>query len=90
VRRDEVMTIGQQVRQFILENFYVSDATHLADDDSLITAGVIDSTGILEVITFLETEYGIAIADAEVTPDNLETIDRIARFVAQKQPAAGR
>jgi acyl carrier protein len=62
---------------------------HLAAADSPITAGVIDSTGILEVIMFLEREYGISIADAEMTPANLETVEPIARFVAQKQAAAG-
>jgi acyl carrier protein len=65
-------------------------AMHLAAADSLITAGVIDSTGILEVITFLESEYGISIGDAEMTPDNLETIERTASFVVQKQSAAAR
>jgi len=82
------MDIQQRVRQFISENFYVSDAATLAGDASLITAGVIDSTGMLEVITFLESEYGISIDDAEMTPDNLETIDRIANFVSKKQSAA--
>jgi acyl carrier protein len=65
-------------------------AMHLAAADSLITAGVIDSTGILEVSMFLESEYGISIGDAEMTPDNLETIERTASFVVQKQSAAAR
>jgi len=84
------MEIQQRVRQFISENFYVSDAMALTDDASLITAGVVDSTGMLEVIEFLESEYGISIDDTEMTPENLETIGRIARFVAQKQAAAAR
>jgi len=79
------MDIQQRIRQFIIENFYVSDAAGLADEASLITAGVVDSTGMLEVITFLESEYKISIDDNEMTPENLETIGRIARFVAQKQ-----
>ncbi len=82
------MDIQQRVRQFIGENFYVNDAAALAGDASLIAAGVIDSTGMLEVITFLESEYGISIDDTEMTPDNLETIDRIASFVSKKQSAA--
>jgi acyl carrier protein len=85
VKRDAVVTIAQRVRQFIRENFYVSDAMELADDASLIAAGVIDSTGVLELIAFLEGEYAIAIAEAEITPENLETIDRIASFVTRKQ-----
>ena len=78
------MDIGQRVRQFIGENFYLSDASAITDDASLITSGIVDSTGMLEVIAFLESEYGIAIADTEMTPANLETIERIAAFVSKK------
>jgi len=77
--------VQQRVRQFIIENFYVSDTAALTDDASLITAGVIDSTGMLEVIAFLESEFGISIDGNELTPENLETIGRIAGFVAQKR-----
>jgi acyl carrier protein len=82
---DARAAIEQRVRQFIGENYYVDDALHLASAGSLIGAGVIDSTGVLELVEFLESEYGIAIAEEEVTPENLETIERIASFVSQKQ-----
>ena len=81
------MEIQQRVKQFIIENFYVSNAAALTDDASLISTGVVDSTGMLEVITFLESEYGVTIEDKEMTPENLETIGRIAKFVIQKQAA---
>ena len=81
------MEIQQRVKQFIIENFYVSDAAALTDDASLISTGVVDSTGMLEVITFLESEYGVTIEDKEMTPENLETIGRIAKFVTQKRAA---
>ena len=84
------MNVQEKVRQFIIENFYVNDAATLADDASLIAAGIVDSTGMLEVITFLESQYGITIEDTEMTPENLETIGRIAGFVARKQTAAAR
>jgi acyl carrier protein len=80
--------IAHSVRQFIVENFFVSDPASLPNEASLITGGVVDSTGMLEVITFLETAFGIRIADQEMVPDNLETIDRIASFVARKRQAA--
>ena len=79
------MSVQQRVRQFILDNFYVSDPSELADDTSLITSGYVDSTGMLEVIAFLETAFGIRIADQETTPENLETIGRIVAFVQRKQ-----
>lgn len=82
------MTTEQRIRQFIVENFYVSDPTELADDTSLITSGFVDSTGMLEVIAFLESEFGIRIRDQEMIPENLETIARIAAFIGRKKMAA--
>ncbi len=81
------MTIQQRMRQFIIETFYVTDPAELADDTSLITSGFVDSTGMLEVIAFLESEFGIRIEDREMIPENLETINRVAAFVAQKRQA---
>lgn len=80
------MRVEQKIREFIQENFCV-DPSQLADDTSLIGEGIVDSTGMLEVIAFLEAEYEIKIADVETVPDNLETIRRIADFVARKRPA---
>lgn len=77
----------QRVRSFIIENFYL-DASEIGDDTLLVSNGFIDSTGMLEVITFLESEFGIEISDQETTPDNLESIARIAAFVARKQKSA--
>jgi acyl carrier protein len=82
------VTTEQRIRQFIVENFYVSDPTELADDTSLITSGFVDSTGMLEVIAFLESEFGIRIRDQEMIPENLETIVRIAAFIGRKKMAA--
>ena len=78
------MTVANAVRQFIQKNFYVEDAAQLADDTSLVTEGIVDSTGMLEVIAFLEAEYGIRVEDHETVPANLETIGRIAAFVTAK------
>jgi acyl carrier protein len=79
----------ERVRRFVLETFYVSDPSELADGTSLIAGGWVDSTGMLEVIGFLEGEFGIRVEDAEMVPENLETIERIAAFVARKLGAAG-
>jgi acyl carrier protein len=78
------MTARAQVRKFIIENFYVADPAALGDDTSLIGGGWVDSTGMLEVISFLEVEFGIRVADLEMVPENLDSIERIARFVARK------
>lgn len=82
------MSVQQRVRQFIIENFYVTDPSELTDGASLIHGGWIDSTGMLELISFLESEYRIRVEDAEMVPDNLDTIARIASFVARKSTRA--
>jgi acyl carrier protein len=81
------MTVAQRVKQFIVENFYVADPSELNDDASLIQGGWVDSTGMLELIAFLEQEYGIRVTDAETVPQNLDGIARIAAFVEGKRAA---
>ncbi len=81
------MSVEQRIRKFIVENFYLSDPAEIADDTLLVTNGIVDSTGMLEVIAFLEEQFGIHIADHEMTPQNLESVARMAAFVARKQSA---
>ena len=76
--------IRERVRQFIAKNFYVTDPAALADDASLLEKGIIDSTGMLEVIGFLESSFEIKVADDEMLPENLDSIARIVAFVASK------
>jgi acyl carrier protein len=82
------MTIQDHLRAFILEAFYVSDPAELSDDLSLIDSGIVDSTGMLDVILFIEDEFSIHVADTETVPENLETIARIAEYVTRKQAQA--
>jgi acyl carrier protein len=73
------------VRAFIEENFlFREDISDLADTDSLLESGVMDSTGILELVAFLETEFSIQMADAEIVPENLDSIAAIAGYVDRK------
>ncbi len=83
--QEKTVTVPERVRQFVAENFYVTDPSDLGDDVSLINSGLVDSTGMLEVISFLETEFGIRVAEQETVPANLETIGRIAAFVERKR-----
>lgn len=78
------MNVQERVRQFIIQNFYVADPAELTDDASLIAGGWVDSTGMLEVMSFLETEFKIRIADTEMIPENLDSVAKIAKFVAGK------
>ena len=74
-----------KVRKFIEENFlFRDDRSALADDESLLEAGLIDSTGILELVAFLETEFQFRMADADIVPANLDSIKAIAGYVEGK------
>ena len=77
--------VQQRMKQFVVENFYVSDPSDIREDTSLISTGLVDSTGMLEVIAFLESEFGISVRDQEMSPENLETIGRIAAYVQRKR-----
>lgn len=78
------MNIKNEIRSFLTSNFYIANPTSLADDASLLDQGIIDSTGVLEVIYFIEETFGIKVEDSEMLPDNLDSIERIANFVIRK------
>jgi acyl carrier protein len=79
--------IEETVRAFVESNFYVGEL-HLESEASLLDSGVVDSTGVLELIAFVESTFGIRVEDAELVPENLDSIGGLARFVSRKQFAA--
>jgi acyl carrier protein len=79
------MSTDDRIRQFITSNFYVADASALTAETSLLDSGIVDSTGVLEIIAFLEGEMGIQVADEDMLPENLDSIGKIAQFVARKK-----
>ena len=83
------MGTTQQVREFITSNFFVSDAARLTDVASLLDLGVVDSTGVLEIIGFLEETFHLTVADDEIVPANLDSIERIAAYVERKLGSPG-
>jgi acyl carrier protein len=81
--------VNSKVREFIKDNFmYRDDRAELADTESLLDAGLIDSTGILELVAFIETEFSIQMADTDIVPDNLDSVETIVRYVEGKIGAA--
>ena len=79
------MTLEQKLHQFIADNFlFREDRASVGEDESLLDAGLIDSTGVLELVAFLEGEFGLQMADEDIVPDNLDSIARIAAYVARK------
>jgi acyl carrier protein len=79
------MTTRDRVRSFIAETFFVDD---FKDDDSFLVSGIIDSTGMMEVVLFLEQEFDIPIRDVDLTPDNLDSVEKVTAFVTRKRRAA--
>ena len=83
-----MQSIEQRVAQFIRENFlFRDDRAEIPATESLMEAGLIDSTGVLELVAFLEGSFNIRMADADIVPANLDTIRGITDFVVRKQTA---
>jgi acyl carrier protein len=81
--------IQRAIRAFIEENFlFGADSSRLTDTTSFLESGTIDSTGILEMIQFIESTYGVRVEDSEMLPQYLDSIDNVARFVEMKQGRA--
>jgi acyl carrier protein len=77
--------IKKKLREFIIDTFLIADEDEeLNDSDSFMQTGLIDSTGILEVITFLELEFSISVEDDEMIPDNLDSVDNLVKYVMRK------
>ncbi len=75
------------IRQFIIENFlFGQDASGLRDETSLLEQGIIDSTGVLELVAFLENNHGLSVADEDLVPQNFDSIDNLAVYIARKSP----
>ena len=80
--------LAATLREFIAENFLFRADADVSDSQSLLDSGVIDSTGVLELIAFLEQTYGIRVADEEIVPDNLDSVDNMTRYLSTKLAAA--
>jgi len=78
-------TIEQQLRQFIDDNFLFGQGGLLASEESFLEKGILDSTGVLELVGFLEQQFGIRIEDDELVPENLDSIANLLRFVQAKR-----
>lgn len=74
----------KSIREFIIENFLFGNADDLSDKTSFLEEGIIDSTGVLELVTYLEEEFSIKIDDEELIPENLDSIEKVAAFIENK------
>jgi acyl carrier protein len=81
----QTIEVATDVRAYIVERFlFGQGGDTLSDDTSFLETGIVDSTGVLEVVMFLEQRFGIKIKDDELVPDNLDSIARVASFVVRK------
>lgn len=74
----------KQIRQFIIDSFLFGDGEHLENDTSFMENGIIDSTGILELVTFLEENFSISIEDDELLAENLDSLNNITNYLSRK------
>ena len=74
----------ETIKTFIIENFLFGSEDGLKDETSFLEEGIIDSTGILELVTFLEEEFSITIEDEELVPENLDSINNVTAFLDRK------
>lgn len=79
------MSIGTQIRDYILENFmFTSDNGQLHDDASFLEEGIVDSTGVLELVMFVEQAFGITVDDEDIVPENFDSVQQLAHYVRLK------
>jgi acyl carrier protein len=79
------MSTAATIRRFIIENFLFNDSNTLADDTPFLESGTMDSTGVLELVSFIEESFDIAVADEDLIPENLDSIGRVAAYIERKR-----
>ncbi len=79
------MNIEKQIREYLTEEVLFSDdSIEYSNDDSLLEAGVVDSVAVMEMILFVEETFNVEVADQEITPDNFDSVNRLANFIRSK------
>jgi len=84
------MNYAKEIRDFVVTNFLFGEAGTLTDDTSFLDSGIIDSTGMLELIMFLDNAFGVRVEPEEMVPENLDSINRLVQYLSKKtgKPAA--
>jgi len=79
------MDVTTEIRSFIFENFlYGDESRELKVDDSIYESGIVDSTGVLSIINFIEERFNLSVGDEEIIPENFDSIARIAAYIGRK------
>jgi acyl carrier protein len=84
------MSVSNDIEQFILDELTQGRGiTEIDPDENLLSKGIVDSHGVMELVGFLEQRYGIAVGDEDLTPENFESVQRIEAFVERKRNGEG-
>lgn len=79
------MTVEEQIRQYVADNFLFSnDGYQLPDDASFLEEGVVDSTGVLELVMFVEETFNVTVGDEEIVPENFDSVSRLAAYIRRQ------
>jgi acyl carrier protein len=78
------MEIENKIRQFIIKNLYYAEDNPIGDEDSFLETGVVDSMGVMELVAFVQSEFGIEVAQHEIVVENFDSIRKLANFVQKK------
>jgi acyl carrier protein len=79
------MTVEEQIRQYVADNFLFSDDGYqLSEDASFLEEGIVDSTGVLELVMFVEEIFNVTVKDEEIVPENFDSVSRLATYIRRK------
>jgi acyl carrier protein len=79
------MSIQDDIRSFVIDTFLFGEDDGLKDDSSFLEEGIVDSTGIMQLVSYLQEQYLVSIEDEELIPDNLDSIQRVTTFIEEKR-----
>jgi acyl carrier protein len=82
------MSFKKEIRNFIVDNFLFGEDNGLSDDTSFLKQGIIDSTGVMQLVSFIQDQYLLTVDDEELTPENLDSISRVSAFIERKMGKA--
>ena len=80
-------TVKAQIKQYIAENLLFAEAFPHADDASFLGEGIVDSVGVMELVAFVNTQFGVTVEPQEITPENFDSVQRLGDFIARKSAA---
>ena len=83
----DLATVRDRVRGFIVDNFLFGEDRSFEEEESFLETGLVDSTGILELIRFIEETFSFTVEDEEMVPENLDSLSNVARYVERKREA---